>query len=189
MLWNINIWKCTYLEKMFFEYVTTKGSQHEKVFYLIQLCSTSLYLLFSIVQHLIWTGPSVFFCFFFFNLLFCKDLWNWLSLCCLLQDLYHRPAMKLSASLNHFHRLCVKREWGFLPFFPLNLFHVRTMSSSEESLQISTSHERELIVLFSFSHKPHKAWSCCYQYHYFGTAVYKSEIHVGQSVTSNIETI
>lgn len=59
-----------YLEKMFFEYVTTKGSQHEKVFYLIQLFSTSLYLLFSIVQHLIWTGPSVFFCFFFFLIYF-----------------------------------------------------------------------------------------------------------------------
>lgn len=58
------------------------------------------------------------FCFvLFFNLLFWKDLWNSLSLCCLLQDLYHRLARKLSASLNHFHRLCIKRNGFFLPFF------------------------------------------------------------------------
>lgn len=134
---------------------------------------------------MIWPGPSVLLVLFCFvlNLLFWKDLWNSLSLCCLLQDLYHRLAMKLSASLNLFHRLCIKRNGFFLPFF-LSL----TLSIWGQRIPLKKAYRsqhimEEVRVCLLFFHRPHKAWSCCYQYHYFVRIWNRLD-----SVALNIET-
>ena len=140
------------------------------------------------VQLFIWAGLSVCVCVFFFNLLSEKTF----EIDFLFVAYYRTCIIDLQWSfLPHCTTFtdCIKKEWGFFPFFSPNPFHVWTKNSFEGNLLISTSHEKELIVLFFFSHKPHKSWSYCYQYHYFRTVVYKSENQVDKSVVSNIETI
>ena len=154
---------------------------------LVQLFST---FLFFMVKLFIWAGLSVCVCvfFFFFNLLSEKTF----EIDFLFVAYYRTYIIDLQWSfLPHCTTFtdCIKKEWGFFPFFSPNPFHVWTKNSFEGNLLISTSHEKKLIVFFFFSHKPHKSWSYCYQYHYFRTVVYKPENQVDKSVVPNIETI
>lgn len=150
---------------------------------LIKLFSASLFFIF-MVQLLIWAGRSVF---FFYNLL-------------------SEKTFEIDFLFVAYYRAClIDLQWSFLPhcptftdsvlkrseaFFMLRLtLSMWTKNSFEGNLLVSTSYERELIVLFFFSHKPHKSWSYCHQYHYFRPVVYKSENQVDKSVVPNIETI